>query len=91
MWEGELLYNTDDNDESTNLAWLVDSNEDCEDENDEDANGWFVVERVVEGGSGVVFVFVLTFWLKKLEIRKEWTVNNSPPGRPDSFGPSLTF
>ena len=58
MWEGELLYNTDDKDESTNLAWLVDSNEDCEDENDEDTNGWFVVERVVEGVSVIVFVFV---------------------------------
>ena len=39
MWERELLYNADDNDESTKLAWLVDSNEDCEDENDEDING----------------------------------------------------
>ena len=56
MWERELLYNADDNDESTKLAWLVDSNEDCEDENDEDINGWFDVERVVEGVSVIVFL-----------------------------------
>ena len=59
MYDRELLYWTDDKDESLYLAWHIGTSEDWEDENDELTNCWFTVERVVEEVSVTVFVFVL--------------------------------